>query len=176
MAAKRALNSPQPVSGLPNYVFSFTAHFCSTSICSCCFCLVNHSIYLFRPTTAFIRPKSAASFSIFFTIGASSFIRFWYLSACFYDFSTSCQDSCKSSCKKRISSSTCNSCSCKFSLIYSKVAFSSCNSAFSVSSSATSFARSFFLKSRTNKCFSCMPFLSHSIPCSSMTAASCSFS
>lgn len=39
------------------------------------------------------------------------------LSACFCAFSASCRDSCKSSCKERISSSTCNNCSCKSSLI-----------------------------------------------------------
>ena len=120
--------------------------------------------------------KSAASFSMFLTIGASSFMRFWYLSACFCAFSASCRDSCKSSCKERISSSTCNNCSCKSSLISWKAAFSSCNFAFFASNSATSFALSFFSKSKTDKCFSCVPFFSHSIPCSSMTAASCSFS
>ena len=44
------------------------------------------------------------------------------------------------------------------------------------SSSATSFCRSCFSKSKTDKCFSCVPFFSHSMPCCNIISASCSFS
>ena len=44
------------------------------------------------------------------------------------------------------------------------------------SRAATSLLRSCFLKSSTDRCSSWVPFCSHSMPCLSITAASCSFS
>ena len=49
-------------------------------------------------------------------------------------------------------------------------------SRFWLSNSATSLARSFFSNSSTDKCFSCVPFCSHSTPYCSMTVASFFFS
>lgn len=83
----------------PLSIFCLCARFCSASICSCRFARLITAFTCSEPVTALgsvcsgSAEKSAANFSMFFIIGASSFMRFWYLSACFCAFSASCRDS-----------------------------------------------------------------------------------
>lgn len=120
-------------------LFSPVTRFCTASICSCHF----SNIRLFRANHNLYTPKSAASFSMLFTVGASSFMHFWYLPVCFCTFSASCRD-------------------------FFISGIFSCNFTFFTFSSATSFACSSFSRFKTDKYFSCAPFCSYSIPYSNI--------